>query len=275
MNGRTVLVTGATNGIGKVAAASLARLGARVVIVGRNPAKTEAVAGEIGAASFILADLSVLSEVRRAAAQFREREGQLDVLLNNAGAVFTARQETTDGIEMTFALNHLNYFLLTQELDGLLRATPGARVVSVSSGAHTMGRMRWDDLEFRHGYSSWAAYSQSKLANLLFTRELAHRLQGSGVTANALHPGFVASGFGQSGSTFMNRLLGLARPFAVSEEQGAQTSIYLASSAEVEGVTGRYFENMHEKKPAPQGLDDAAAARLWAVSEAYVSQHAG
>ncbi|MGY2892354.1 SDR family oxidoreductase [Deinococcus sp. UYEF24] len=270
MAGKTVLVTGATNGIGKVAARTLAQLGARVVIVGRNKAKTAEVAREIGAASFIVADLSVMAEVRRAAAQFRDQEGRLDVLLNNAGAVVSKRQETPEGVELTWALNHLNYFLLTQELTGLLKSTPGARVVSVSSAAHTSGKMRWDDLEFRRGYSSFAAYGQSKLANILFTRELSRRLQGTGVTANALHPGFVRTGFGHNNGGMMSRVIGLLGAFAISEEQGAQTSIYLASSPEVEGVSGRYFDKQQVSKTAPQALDDAAAARLWTVSEEYV-----
>ncbi|WP_407571111.1 SDR family oxidoreductase [Deinococcus altitudinis] len=270
MAGKTVLVTGATNGIGKVAARTLAGLGARVVIVGRSQGKTAEVAREIGAASFIVADLSVMSEVRRAAAQFRDQEGRLDVLLNNAGAVVSKRQETPEGIEMTWALNHLNYFLLTQELAGTLKATPGARVVSVSSSAHTSGKMRWDDLEFRRGYSSFAAYGQSKLANILFTRELSRRLQGTGVSANALHPGFVRTGFGHNNGGMLSRVIGLLGAFAISEEQGAQTSIYLASSPEVEGVSGLYFDKQQPSKTAPQALDDAAAARLWAVSEEYV-----
>ena len=270
MAGKTVLVTGATGGIGKVAARTLAGLGARVVIVGRSQSKTAEVAREIAAASFIVADLSVMAEVRRAAAQFRDQEGRLDVLLNNAGAVVSKRQETPEGTEMTWALNHLNYFLLTQELARLLKSTPEARVVSVSSSAHSSGKMRWDDLEFRRGYNSFAAYGQSKLANILFTRELSRRLQGTGVSANALHPGFVRTGFGHNNGGMMSRIIGLMGVFAISEEQGAQTSIYLAGSPDVEGVSGRYFANQKEARPAPQALDDAAAARLWAVSEEYV-----
>ncbi len=279
MNGKTVLVTGATGGIGKVTARTLARLGARVVIVGRNPAKTAAVAREIGAASQIVADLSVMSEVRRAAAEFQAQERRLDVLVNNAGAVVARRQETPEGIEMTWALNHLNYFLLTHELTGLLKDTAQqtgeSRVVSVSSSAHATGKMHWDDLEYRRGYSSFGAYGQSKLANILFTRELSRRLAGTGVTANALHPGFVKSGFGHNNSGLLSRAIGLLSVFAVSEEQGAQTSLYLASSPEVKGVSGRYFSNQQEVKPQPQALDDAAAARLWTVSEAYTEGSTG
>ncbi len=270
MTGKTVVVTGGTNGIGKVAARTLAGLGARVVIVGRDPAKTASVAAEIGAASHVVADLSVMAEVRRAAETLLKQEDRLDVLLNNAGAVVNKRQETPEGIEMTFALNHLNYFLLTQELAGLLKATPAARVVSVSSAAHLSGRMRWDDLEFRRGYSPIQAYSQSKLANVLFTRELARRLRGSGVTANALHPGFVNTGFGHNNGGLMSRALRLMRPLTISEEQGAQTSIYLAASPEVAGVSGAYYAEQKPARLAPQALDDAAAARLWSISEDYV-----
>ena len=204
-------------------------------------------------ASFIVADLSVMTEVRRVAAEFRAGHSRLDVLLNNAGAVTTSRQETPEGIEMTFALNHLNYFLLTQELLDLLKATPDSRVVNVSSEAHRSGRMRWDDLEFRKGYSGFQAYGQSKLANILFTRELSYRLAGTGVTANALHPGVVYTGFGQGGAGLAGRLVSLSyqimRPFIKSEEQGAQTSIYLASSPEVAGVTGQYFDNERVARP--------------------------
>jgi retinol dehydrogenase 12 len=276
MHGKTVLVTGATNGIGRVAARTLAEQGARVIIIGRNPEKTSQVASEIGAAGQIVADLSVMAEVRRAAKQFRDQEGQLDVLLNNAGAVFGQRQETPGGTEMTWALNHLNYFLLTQELLELLKSTPASRVVNVSSRAHIPAKIHWDDPEFRRGYSGWQAYGQSKLANILFTRELSRRLAGTGVIANALHPGLVFSGFGQSSDGLSGRLISLfyraARPFIKTDEQGAQTSIYLASSPEVAGVSGRYFANERETKPAPQALDDGAAARLWKLSEAYVQQ---
>ncbi|MFC4455733.1 SDR family oxidoreductase [Deinococcus sonorensis] len=272
MAGKTVLVTGATNGIGKVAARVLTQQGARVVIVGRDPAKTERMAAEIGAARFVIADLSVQAQVRQAAKDVLDQEAQLDVLLNNAGMYLNQRQETPDGIEMTWALNHLGYFLLTQELLPLIRATPQARIVNVSSAAHTMGRIRWDDPEFRLGYSGWAAYGQSKLANILFTRELSRRLAGSGITANALHPGMVATGFAHNNGSRISRVFSLLRPFAKTEEQGAQTSIYLSSSPEVAGMSGLYFSNEQPIKPAPQALDDAAAERLWRLSEEYVNR---
>ncbi len=269
LSGRVALVTGGTNGIGKVTARELARKGAAVTIVGRNAEKTRAVADELGVA-FILADLSEQAEVRRAAAEFRAGHPQLHILVNNAGGVFSPRQESVDGIEMTWALNHLAYFLLTRELLGALRAGPGARVVNVSSGAHEGGRLNWPDLEFKAGYRAFQAYSQSKLANIVFTRELARRLRGTGVTANALHPGFVSTGFGHNNGGWMTGALNLMRPLAISDEEGARTSIFLASSPLVEGVTGRYFTKEREVQPSPRALDDAAAARLWAVSEEMV-----
>jgi retinol dehydrogenase 12 len=268
--GQIMLVSGATGGIGRAAAARLAQRGAQVTIIGRDPERTARVAGEIGAAGFLVGDLSQLGEVRRVAAEFAAGHDRLDVLLNNAGAFYNKRQETAEGLEMTWALNHLNYFLLTQELLPLLRAAGQARIVSVSSAAHVGARMRWDDLEFRRGYSGWAAYGQSKLANILFTRELAHRLQGSGVTANALHPGMVATGFGHNNSPLLSRVFSIIRPLSKTDEQGALTSIYLAGSPEVQGVTGRYFSNERESQPTAQALDDAAALRLWQLSEEYV-----
>lgn len=272
LRGKIMLVSGATGGIGRVAAARLAQRGAQVTIIGRDPERTARVAGEIGAAGHLLGDLSQPGEVRRVAAEFAASHDRLDVLLNNAGAFYNKRQETPDGLEMTWALNHLSYFLLTQELLPLLRAAGPARIVNVSSAAHVGARIHWDDPEFRRGYSGWAAYGQSKLANVLFTRELAHRLQGSQVTANALHPGMVATGFGHNNSKMMSRVFQLIRPFSKTEEQGAQTSIYLAGSPEVQGVSGRYFSNEREVQPAAQALDDAAALRLWQLSEEYLAQ---
>lgn len=281
LSGKTVLVTGATGGIGRVTAQELAMRGAHVVIVGRNPEKIKFTLAEIrqhageDAASALTGDLSVQAEVRRVAREFREKHHQLHVLINNAGAMYSKRQESRDGIEMTWALNHLAYFLLTTELLGLIQATPGARVVNVSSEAHRMSRMHWNDPEFKAGYSAWQAYGQSKLANILFTRALAWRLRGTGVTSNALHPGMIASGFGRNNEGLTGRLYGLLAPFSLSEEQGAQTSIYLASSPEVDGVSGRYFSKSKEAQPAPYALDDAAAERLWTLSEDLVESPVG
>ncbi|GBF04847.1 short-chain dehydrogenase [Deinococcus aerius] len=269
MSGKTVLVTGATNGIGLVTARQLARRGARVVIVGRNPEKTARVAAEVGAADALIADLSELTQVRRAAAEFRERNPRLDVLVNNAGAYYARRQETREGIEMTWALNHLAPFLLTRELLPLLREAEDPRVVTVSSDAHRFGRIRFDDPEFRRGYSGWAAYGQSKLANALFARELARREPG--VRSNSVHPGMVRTGFGHNNGGGTSLLWRLVDRFAISPEQGARTSIRLASDPELR-ISGRYFAQEREVKPSARALDDGAAQRLWTLSEEYVGR---
>lgn len=264
MDGRIVLVTGATNGIGLETARELVQRGARVTIVGRNPDRTAQVASAIGAADTVIADLSELSQVRRAAAEITARHGQLDVLVNNAGALFNARRETREGIEMTWALNHLSPFLLTQELLPLLRRGAAPRVVTVSSGAHAMGRIHFDDPEFRRGYRGWPAYAQSKLANILFTRELARREPW--LQANTLHPGLVASGFGShQGGTF-SQVYRVVDRFSLTPVQGAQTTIHLA--ADPVAVSGRYFVKSREVRPAPHALDDGAALRLWDISAA-------
>ena len=263
-----VLVTGATNGIGLEAARELVRRGAQVTIVGRDADKTRRVMEEIGAAGTLIADLAELSQVRRAAAEFRERTDSLDVLLNNAGALFNTRQETREGIERTWALNHLSPFLLTRELLPLLRRGHAPRVVTVSSAAHGMGRIRFDDPEFRRGYGGWAAYAQSKLANILFTRELARR--EATVQANSLHPGMVASGFGSHQGGLFSGIYKMIDRFALSPVQGAQTSIHLA--ADPLNVSGLYFEKSRQATPRPQALDDGAALRLWQLSEGYVDR---
>lgn len=268
MQGKTVLITGATNGIGKVAAQDLIGQGAEVWIVGRNPQKTASTAYQLGAAGHFIADLSMRPEADQMACTFAEQVGKLDVLLNNAGAIYDRRSESKEGIEMTWALNHLAYFIVTRELLPLLRSSQG-RVVNVSSSAHAGGKIRWQDPEFKTGYSAWGAYNQSKLANILFTRELAYRERETGVTANALHPGFVASGFGRN-NTQMGKLLNMTSALALSDEQGAKTSIYLASSPEVEGKSGLYFAKSQIAQPAAQALDDAAGKRLWALSESYM-----
>lgn len=271
MEGRTVLVTGGTAGIGRQAAIALARKGARVVIVGRNPEKTERVRDELRGLTgndrveSLLADLSVMTEVRRLAAEYTERYESLDVLLNNAGAVNMAREETAEGFERTFATNHLAYFLLANLLLPALQRAPGARVVNVASVAHQMGRIDFDDLQSARSYEAWSVYGASKLMNVLFTREMARRLGDRGPTVNCLHPGFVASEFLSKGGIWK-----LIKPvgylFAVTEEKGAETSIYLASSPEVAGVTGKYFAKCREAKPSRAAQDEAAAKRLWEES---------
>jgi retinol dehydrogenase-12 len=276
LTGKVCLVTGATRGIGEVTARELARQGAAVTIVGRSPERAAASAARIKAATgasaeVLIADLASQAQVRRLAGEFLTRHQHLDVLINNAGAVFTRRAESADGIEMTWALNHLSYFLLTNLLLGALRAAPAGRIVNVASDAHRGAKINFDDPQFKRGYNGWRAYGQSKLANILFTVELARRLEGSGVTANALHPGFVASGFGHNNGTVFGILIGLAqRVAAIDTEAGAKTSVYLASAPELAGVSGSYFEKSRAVAPSPEAQDTAAAARLWQISEELV-----
>ncbi len=274
MQGKTVLVTGATNGIGQVAALELAKMGAQVAIVGRNKNKTEEIAKSMQQASGstvtpIIADLSLLTGVRSAASDFKNQFKRLDVLVNNAGAIFGNRQETREGYEMTFALNHLNYFLLTNLLLDTLKASAPSRIVNVSSDAHTGAKVNFDDIQVKQGYGmgGMKAYGQSKLMNILFTYELARRLEGSGVTVNALHPGVVATGFGHNNGGVMDFVMKVMHRFALTPEQGADTIIYLASSPEVEGVTGKYFDKRKAVKSNDVSYDTAVAKRLWEVSE--------
>lgn len=271
LRGRRVLITGATGGIGRATAQALAGRGADVVLLGRDPERTGAVAREIGAAGVVIADLAELEQVARAAAEYRERFGELDVLVNNAGAVFLHREETREGIERTWAVNHLASFLLTRELLPLLRRSSEggepARVVTVASAAHVGGRLRFGDPEFKSGYSLWAAYAQSKLANVLFARELARREPG--LQSNSLHPGMVATNLGANNGGWTRHVLGLTARVSLTPEQGARASIHLA--ADPVGVSGAYFVGHHPVATAPQAQDDGAAARLWALSEAYVT----
>lgn len=276
MDGKVVLITGATNGIGKVAAQELAKMGASVLIVGRNPSKTRDVMREIQKASgnnnvdMLTADLSIISDIRGVAADFRERYDRLDVLINNAGAFFNERKSTPDGYERTFALNHLSYFLLTNLLLDMLKASAPSRVINTSSGAHmgaTKG-MNFDDLQGEKNYGGWGAYAQSKLANILFTNELARRLEGTQVTANSLHPGFVNTGFGKNNGGLIGAALNLVTPLmGRTPEKGAETLIYLASSPEVEGVTGKYFVDNKESSVSSAARDPEQARRLWEISE--------
>ena len=267
-------MTGATAGIGAVTAHELARMGATVVGVSRNPDKCAAVGERVKTETgnldveFLNADLSSLVQVRRLAEAFKRKYDRLDVLVNNAGAYYLTRQECVDGIELTFALNHLGYFLLTNLLLDLIKASAPARIVNVSSAAHQSARMDFANLNGRGFYNSWAAYGQSKLANLLFTYELARRLEGTGVTANALHPGFVASSFAQNngwlvawGTKFAQKLAGR------TPQEGARTVIYLATSPEVEGVSGKYFIDEKAVASSPASYDETIAKRLWEVSE--------
>ncbi len=272
MAGKTVLVTGATGGIGKATALGLAAMGARVAITGRDRARAERAAHEISAASgatveVFVADLSSQSEVRRLAAEVLERLPRLDVLINNVGGYWNTRHVTADGLEHTFALNHLAPFLLTNLLLDRLKATAPARVVTVSSHAHTGGRMDFDDLQGERSFSGARAYNQRKLANVLFSYELARRLQGTSATANALHPGVVRTSFGAEDPAGVQRLLvPLIRPFMKSPAQGAATSIHVASAPELGEVTGRYFANSTPKRSSARSYDEVVATRLWRVS---------
>ena len=278
------LVTGGNSGIGAVAARELARKGFRVGIVGRNRGKLDEAAAKIKREAatplvdVFVADLSVQGDVRRLADEVKAQYPRLDVLLNNAGAMFSQREETADGIEMTWALNHLAYFLLTDLLLDLLNESPGARVVSVASDAHRMARsgIRFDDPEYKAGYGGWKAYGQSKLANILFTRELARRLKESGstVTANSLHPGFVNTSFTEGSGLGFFAFRMLANAVAISPEKGAETSVYLASSPEVAGTSGTYFAKSRPAKPYSAAEDDAAARRLWDLSANMTGQPA-
>lgn len=274
LENRVCMVTGATSGIGEVTARELAGTGAKVVVAGRNPEKVEKVVEKIEAdtgnrsVDYLVADLSSQRQVRDAAREFKARYDRLDVLVNNAGAVFNGYGETEDGIERTFAVNHLGYFLLTNLLlDVILHSAP-ARIVNVSSGAHGGATIDFDDLNTSKDYGFMKAYGRSKLANVMFTYELARRLEGTGVMANALHPGAVSTNFGSNNTVWYARpMLALFRLFATTPEKGAGTSIYLASSPEVEGVTGRYFVNKKPVASSKASYDEQAAKRLWKVSE--------
>jgi len=273
MSGRTVLITGGTGGIGMATAIGLAALGARVAITGRDLGRAEASAADIRGATgnpdvdAFGADLSSQVAVRRLAAEVLEAYPRLDVLINNVGGFWNTRQVTTDGLERTFALNYLAPFLLTNLLLDRLKQSAPARVVTVSSGAHPAGRIDFDDLQGERSYSGATAYSQSKLASVLFTYELARRLQGSAVTAHALHPGVVRTAFGAEDPGSVQRfLVPFVRPFLKSPAQGAATSIHLASSPDLEQVTGRYFANCKPKRSSKRSYDEAVGALLWQVS---------
>jgi NAD(P)-dependent dehydrogenase (short-subunit alcohol dehydrogenase family) len=265
---RIIMVTGATAGIGLATARGIAQHGATVIIVGRSLERSRAAVEQIKAQTgnphvdFLLADLSLQSDIRRLAEQFQERYARLHVLVNNAGGLFLNGQVSLDGIEMTLALNHLGYYLLTRSLYNLLKASAPARIVNVASVAHLGARIDFPNLQF----SGWKGYKRSKLANILFTYELARRLEGTGVTANALSPGLVASNFGTNNRGLFPLMKPLFDRFAVSNERGAQTSIYLACSPDVEGVTGKYFTRCKPRRSSAASYDRTAAAQLWEIS---------
>jgi NAD(P)-dependent dehydrogenase (short-subunit alcohol dehydrogenase family) len=270
MKDKTVVITGATSGIGEVAADRLAQKGARIVFVARDHARGQetlkhlrAIAGHDSHAVHY-ADLTRLSEMKRVAKAIADSEPEIDVLINNAGALFNARQVTEDGLEKTFALNHMSYFVVTNLLLDKLRQ--GARVVSTASDAHKGAKLNFNDLQSEKGYSGFGVYGRSKLMNILFTRELAKRLAGSGITANCLHPGFVATRFGDSSGGILSWGVRAAKSFALSPEQGAETIIYLASSPDVEGRSGGYYYKGALATPSSEAQSDADAKRLWDAS---------
>ena len=274
MQGKTVVATGATSGVGEQAVIALARMGARIVFVARDEKRAEAtldklerVAPRLGHRVH-LADLSSMAETRRVGLLIAEGEPRVDVLVNNAGAMFADRRVTAEGLELTFALNHMAYFLLTLALEERLAAAAPARVVSTSSMAHQGMSLDFSDLQSARRYNGWRTYGRSKLANILFTREAARRLAGVGVTANCFHPGFVASRFGSASGGWTSRLIPLAKIFAITPVEGADTLVYLASAPEVAKVTGAYFVKRKAEQPSAAARDDKQARRLWEASEA-------
>ena len=272
MKGKVVVITGATSGIGEVAARRLAAMGARIVLVARDAARGQeslARLAQSGAGvthSIYYGDLSRISETKRVAAEIAAAEPRIDVLINNAGALFGTRQVTADNLEQTFATNHMAYFVLTLGLRESLFAASPARVVSTASAAHRGYTLDFDDLQATKGYAAIKAYGRSKLCNILFTRELARRWSGKGVTTNCLHPGFVASRFGDGSGGLLSWVVRVAKTFAISPEKGAETIVYLASSPDVGAISGEYFYKCRPATPTAGGRDDAAAKRLWMES---------
>ncbi|QFY43968.1 SDR family oxidoreductase [Candidatus Methylospira mobilis] len=272
MKDKICLVTGATAGIGKETALGLAKLGAHVAIAGRDEARTRATAAWLARESannrvdFFVADCSSLADVRRLGGEVRRKYPKLDVLLNNAGALFMERELTVDGFERTWALNHLAYVLLTHELLPSLKASESARIVNVASIAHRSAVLDFDNLQGEKSYGGMPNYRLSKLANVMFTNALARRLKDSGVTVNSLHPGVVSTNFGQNNKGWLKLLIRLIRPFFISAEEGAKTSIHLASSKDVEGVSGQYFSNCRQAPSSALSLDEAKQETLWEIS---------
>ena len=277
MNGKVCLVTGATDGIGKVSARVLAEMGAKVIIVGRNPEKSAAVLTELKSVSgnenidLLLADLAVMQEVRDLAEQVISRYDRLDVLLNNAGGYFAKHEITSDGLEMTFALNHMSYFLLTNKLMGLLKSSVPARIVNVSSDAHYGVDIEFDNLNGEQDYKAWKAYQKSKLANVLFTYELLEKVP-SDITVNCLHPGFVATNFGHNNGGFVSPILKIAKWIsAIEPEDGAKTSIFLCSAPEVKEASGKYFYKCQLKTSSRESRNMDTGKRLWQISSDIAS----
>src|SRR5450759_3330635 len=276
MRGKTVVITGGTSGIGEVAAIALAKMGARIVLVARDKSRGDATLARLRnsapgiAHSVHFADLLRLAEMKRVAAQIANHESRIDILINNAGALFASRKVTEDGLEYSFALNHMAYFVMTEGLRERLLASGPARIINTASAAHQGATLDFDDLQSAKSFRATKAYGRSKLCNILFTRELARRLHGTGVTANCLHPGFVATRFGDQSGGVISRFVGLAKRFAISPEKGAETIIYLASSAAVTETTGEYFYKCQPIRPSQAARNDRAALLLWERSAALV-----
>ena len=272
MKDKIILITGATGGIGRVAAEQLAGMGGHVVIVGRNPRKTQTVVEEIRAATgnpqvdYLIGDLSLQADVKRVACEYTERYDRLHVLINNAGALFMRREVTSEGLEMTLALNHLAYFTLTYELLDLIKASAPARIINVASAAHYGSRIDFKRLDSGQPYVGYDAYGRSKLMNVVFTYELAHMLESSRVMVNCLHPGFVATNFGKNNGALYRPIMNLTHLFAISPQKGAETIVYLASSPAVEGITGRYFTNKTAVASSAASYDQNSWQRLWDAS---------
>ena len=269
MRGKTVVITGGTSGIGEVAAIELAKMGARIVLVARDQSRGNATLARLrdsapGIAHCVhLADLLRLAEMRRVAAQIAEQEPRIDVLINNAGALFAERRLTEDGLESTFALNHMAYFVVTEGLRERLSASSPARIINTASASHQRATLDFDDLQLAKSFGPMKAYGRSKLCNILFTRELARRLHGTGITANCLHPGFVATRFGDQSGGVISPFVGLAKFFAITPARGAETIVYLASSADVAETTGQYFYKSAPTAPSLRAQDDRSALLLW------------
>ena len=277
MRNRICLITGATSGIGQATALAFAQKGATVIVVGRSEERTQTTVARIKTETgstnvdYLLADLSMQSQVRQLAADFKARYERLDVLVNNAGSIFFRRQLSADGIEMTFAVNHLAYFLLTNLLLDSLKASAPARIVNVASNSHFGQHLDFDNLELNRGYNPGKAYGRSKLCNLYFTYELARRLEGTGMTVNAMHPGFVRTNMAANNGWLVRLFLPLIHRNSLTPEQGASTAVYLASSPDMEGVTGKYFIRERERASDPVSYDESAAKRLWEISEQMTS----
>jgi len=276
MQGKTCLITGATSGIGLVTARELARKGAVVIVAGRSRERAQSAVNQIRAETgsehvdFVWADLSSHAEIREMVGEVQRRYPRLDVLVNNAGAYFLRRQESVDGYEMTFTTNHLSYFLLTDLLLDLIKASAPARIVNVSSNSHYKNSLDFDDLQNKARYRGMQPYGRSKFANVLFTYELARRLQGSGVTVNALHPGFVRTNMGKNNGWLARLIVPLVQLQGITPEVGAETTIFLATSSEMNDITGKYFVKKRAVDSDPATYDEAAATRLWEISAGMV-----